>query len=548
MIHVKNLMVSSAEPKSNQVATAGMPTLERMFDCVLRTDLAGEIAYVSPRGRDWLEKISRTSMPDNLCQLFQLADQGRIAAQLHSEEERSLGTLQSADGADVPVAMRRMKLIDGKQFLFCLLETPGPGLAGGGSHRDDLTALPTRPAIVLEIDRRLGRSETFWFALFNIDKFRLINESFGVAVADALLVEAAKRLKAIMPADTWLGRLGADEFACLWGGSEAELQQHLDEVLLEFARPFVIDGKRLYMCATIGVSSSTDGQSPGAGSLLANADTALIAAKASGGSCWKRYAERRAGLDYSLVSAIYNGIENGEFFLVYQPQFGIDGRLYGAEALMRWSSYDRGFVSPGQFIPVAEQFGIISFLGRWALRVACHHLKQILPSHPGFLMSVNVAASQFGAPDFADQVMAAVQEADVPPSSLVLEITESTLMHNSERTEAALASLRAAGIRFSIDDFGTGFSSLAYLTRFPVSAIKIDKSFIDPVGSGEAAPDRLVQAMINLAHSIDLKVVAEGVETETQRQFLALSHCDILQGYLTGRPIAFDQLLNLDVR
>jgi EAL domain-containing protein (putative c-di-GMP-specific phosphodiesterase class I) len=253
-------------------------------------------------------------------------------------------------------------------------------------------------------------------------------------------------------------------------------------------------------------------------------------------------------VDFSLKAAIHNGIQEGEFYLEFQPQYDMRRKLIGAEALMRWSSRDFGRVAPDKFIPIVEESGLMPFLGTWALRYACHQLKKFHQKMPNFVMSVNVSPVQFGGDEFDTHVLDAITEAGVDPTTVILEITESTLMHSQEKTEKALALLRERGIRFSIDDFGTGFSSLAYLTRLPVSSIKIDKAFVRAIekqGSPTSIDKKLVTAMINLAHSIDLKVVAEGVENEAQFEFLKQSGCNLIQGYLLGKPMSADAINGL---
>jgi EAL domain-containing protein (putative c-di-GMP-specific phosphodiesterase class I) len=225
----------------------------------------------------------------------------------------------------------------------------------------------------------------------------------------------------------------------------------------------------------------------------------------------------------------------------YQPQYDMDRKLVGAESLMRWTNRTLGRVGPNQFIPIVEDAGLMPFLGKWALRYSCHQLKKFHALAPDFVLSVNVSPVQFSGENFDEEVLEVIRETGIDPTKLILEITESTLMSSHLKTERALARLRENGIRFSIDDFGTGFSSLAYLTRLPVSSIKIDKAFITAMGEelSDTTPDKkLVSAMINLAHSIELKVVAEGVETEPQFAFLKAAGCNLIQGYLLGRPMS----------
>jgi EAL domain-containing protein (putative c-di-GMP-specific phosphodiesterase class I) len=253
------------------------------------------------------------------------------------------------------------------------------------------------------------------------------------------------------------------------------------------------------------------------------------------------FSASEASPDFSITAAMHKGILEGEFFIEYQPQFDMSRQIVGAEALMRWTNRKLGIVGPDLFIPIAETSGLMPFLGNWALRSACHQLKQFQTLAPDFVMSVNVSPIQFGSDHFDKQVIDVIEETGIDPRTLVLEITESTLMHSQERTERALANLREKGIRFSIDDFGTGFSSLSYLTRLPVSSIKIDKAFVWAIEAqqSEAPSDkRLISAMIHLGQSIDLHVVAEGVENEVQFEFLKAAGCNLIQGFLLGKPMA----------
>ena len=228
--------------------------------------------------------------------------------------------------------------------------------------------------------------------------------------------------------------------------------------------------------------------------LLKNADTAMYHSKNSGKNRVTVFALTEANVDFSIKAAIHNGIQEGEFFMEYQPQYNMERRIVGAEALMRWHNRTLGRVGPDQFIPIVEDSGLMPFLGKWALRYSCHQLKHFLALDPDFVLSVNVSPVQFNGDNFDQEVLEVIAETGVDPSRLVLEITESTLMSSQQKTERALARLRENGIRFSIDDFGTGFSSLSYLTRLPVSSIKIDKAFIKAMGEGLDRRHRRPQA------------------------------------------------------
>ncbi|MGI9133598.1 MAG: putative bifunctional diguanylate cyclase/phosphodiesterase, partial [Rhodoferax sp.] len=385
----------------------------------------------------------------------------------------------------------------------------------------------------------------FSIALLDLDGFKKVNDTFGHLMGDSVLVETTRRLLKLIGPQDMLARLGGDEFVLLLDNKPAIVAKDtLTSVLLAVARPYDTAPHNAYLGVSVGVA-----EFPAHGvdysALLKNADTAMYHAKNAGKNRVSVFSPSDASVDFSIKAAIHNGIEEGEFYMEYQPQFDMARRVIGAEALRRWSSRDFGSVGPDKFIPIAEESGLMPFLGRWALRYSCHQLKRFQRHMPEFVMSVNVSPIQFGGDDFDSQVLAAVREADIDPATLVLEITESTLMQSQQRTERALHRLRENGIRFSIDDFGTGFSSLAYLTRLPVSSIKIDKAFVRTIEQERtvsASDKRLIAAMINLAHSIDLKVVAEGVENETQWDFLTAAGCNLVQGFLLGKPMTASAL------
>ena len=403
-------------------------------------------------------------------------------------------------------------------------------------------ACPNRALLQHTVEQRIQASTApFSLALLDLDGFKKVNDTYGHAMGDAVLVETARRLIKLLGPGDMLARLGGDEFVLLLVNKPAEAaRQALKNVLLAVARPYDTAPLNAYLGVSIGLA-----QYPLHGSdysmLLKNADTAMYFSKNAGKNRVSIFTLSEATLDFSIRAAIHNGIQEGEFYMDYQPQYDMQGRLVGAEALMRWNNRDWGQVGPDQFIPIVEDAGLMPFLGKWALRYACFHLKTMQALAPDFVMSVNVSPVQFGSDNFDSEVLEVIRESGINPSRLVLEITESTLMSSQLKTEHALGRLRENGVRFSIDDFGTGFSSLAYLTRLPVSSIKIDRAFVLAMGETPAqqlasSDSKLISAMINLAHSMDLKVVAEGVETQAQLAFLQAAGCNVVQGYLTGRP------------
>jgi diguanylate cyclase (GGDEF)-like protein len=531
------------------------PTLDRVLDAVFRVDSRFDIKFVSERGQQWLGVESPDTLPASFLKLVHADDVGIFSQSCEAKPDDFFCDIRILrNSQECWVHVRGYQLTGTGQFVLCLIDISIwkiDDLANRhAAEHDALTGLPNRVFFkkAVEDQLRLGEGR-FTIALLDLDGFKKVNDTFGHAMGDAVLIETTRRLSKIIGQHDVLARLGGDEFVLLIAGADlATAQVTARDVLLAVARPYDTAPHNAYLGVSIGLA-----EFPEHGSdfsvLLKNADTAMYHSKNAGKNRVSVFAPEQTVADFSIRTAIHNGIQEGEFYLDFQPQYDLNRRVIGAEALMRWNSRDFGLVPPDKFIPIVEESGLMPFLGTWALRFACHQLRQIQKLMPDFVMSVNVSPVQFGAKDFDQQVLEAIASSGVSPSSIVLEITESTLMHSQQQTERALATLRERGICFSIDDFGTGFSSLAYLTRLPVSSIKIDKVFIRAIeDERNASPTdkKLVTAMINLAHSIDLSVVAEGVENESQFAFLKQSGCNLFQGYLLGRPIsaaAFTQML-----
>jgi diguanylate cyclase (GGDEF)-like protein len=530
------------------------PTLDRVLDAVLRVDAQFDIRFISEPGQRWFTATPGSELPTNFVDILHPDDVAGFKQTLAGTPETfSLDLRILKGGTECWINLRSYRLHAAHQHVFCIFDismwkTEDSALRHAAQH-DELTGLPNRTLLKSTVEQRLkAGGNPFSVALLDLDGFKKVNDTYGHAMGDAVLIETTKRLIKLLGPGDMLARLGGDEFVLLYDNKNAEAaQQALKNVLLAVARPYDAAPHNAYLGVSIGLA-----EYPAHGddysTLLKNADTAMYYSKNAGKNRVTVFTLTEANLDFSIRAAIHNGIQDGEFYMDYQPQYDMDRRLIGAEALMRWTNRDLGRVGPDQFIPIVEDAGLMPFLGKWALRYSCHQLRKFQKLAPDFVMSVNVSPVQFGSDHFDVEVMDVVKETGIDPSKLVLEITESTLMSSQQKTERALARLREQGIRFSIDDFGTGFSSLAYLTRLPVSSIKIDKAFIWAMGESEPTPasssDRkLIIAMINLAHSIDLKVVAEGVETEHQLAFLKAAGCNVAQGYLTGRPMAASDIL-----
>jgi diguanylate cyclase (GGDEF)-like protein len=422
------------------------------------------------------------------------------------------------------------------------------------AYYDTITQLPNRTLFEDRLAQAVAIAksgdQTLGVLFISLDQFKKVNDTLGHGPGDVLLKEFAERLKSCIEETDTVARFGSDEFALLRTGIEGtkdviETIGSLSQVL-KFS--FDLDGQELFASASVGVSlfpiDGADGQT-----LLKNAGAALYKAKRSGGANYQFYtadmhelASRRLALETSLRRAI----QNKEFLIHYQPRVSVDSlEITGVEALVRWQHPQLGLISPAEFIPLAEDTGLIVPIGEWVLRQACLQNKgwQDLGFAP-IQMAVNICARQFHAHDLAQTVIRILDETNLAPQHLELELTESSIMQNADLAASVLSKLKGMGVNISIDDFGTGFSSLASLKRLPIDALKIDKSFVSDVSTD---PDdaALVMAIVSLAHNLRLKVIAEGVETEEQLRFLHLLRCDEIQGYLFSKPLPADTLISL---
>jgi diguanylate cyclase (GGDEF)-like protein/PAS domain S-box-containing protein len=407
---------------------------------------------------------------------------------------------------------------------------------------DPLTGLPNRDFFADRLELALARAHrgAAWPAVLiaDLDQFKLINDSLGHQAGDELLRGVAPRLAQAMRATDTVARFGGDEFVVLCDGIESEdealaLAKRLAAVLGE---PLRVGGGPVYVSASFGVAFA--GPASDGDSLLRDADAALYRAKAGGrGRCELFDVPMRAEVTARLVleTGLRGALAAGELSMHYQPIVELQsGRPIGYEALMRWTHPGLGSVSPAEFIPVAEDSGLIVPLGRWALREACAFAASLGPDGPP--VGVNLSPRQLAYPGIVDDVVAALAHAGVPADRLLLELTESAFLEESESPLPALERLKRLGIRLALDDFGTGYSSLAYLQRFPLDSLKIDRAFVaEMTEDGRAAA--LVQAVVTMARSLDLTVVPEGIETEAQRQALLALGCRYGQGFLFGRPL-----------
>jgi diguanylate cyclase (GGDEF)-like protein len=427
------------------------------------------------------------------------------------------------------------------------------------AFHDSLTDLPNRTLFVDRIEvamaRAAARGTTVAMMFLDLDNFKVVNDSLGHAVGDQLLVALTDRIKGCLRLEDTLARLSGDEFAILfeeiWGEDDAvRLAERIQEQL---QNPFSIDHRELYVAASIGiVVSGPTHTTPG--DLLRDADLAMYRAKANGkGRCEVfnhtmnvHFTERLA-----LESNMRRSIERGELRVHYQPIVRLDDEsVVGFEALVRWEHPQRGLIPPSEFIPIAEETGMIVPLGAWVLEESCRQVQQWQDERchgRSLLLSVNVSARQFQSPDLVETVAEVLQRTGFNPTSLKLELTESLMMRDVERTTQRLHELKALSIQLVIDDFGTGYSSLAYLRQFPITVLKIDRTFVNRLGT-DPQDDAIVRSIVTLSRDLGMEVVAEGIETTEQLKTLRALGCDYGQGYYFSRPLPSAQAEELVTR
>jgi diguanylate cyclase (GGDEF)-like protein/PAS domain S-box-containing protein len=416
--------------------------------------------------------------------------------------------------------------------------------------RDALTELPNRAQLDSLLEKRLsqrhgGATQAVFF--IDLDGFKEVNDSLGHAAGDTLLKEIARRLTRIVRADDLVARQGGDEFVvvaeCAHGGqSAAAIATALCEAI---EAPLMIEGYEVKTGSSIGISLfPQDGDTSGA--LLQNADNALYRAKAAGGNTYRFYTSEMGAASKTrlkLHTALRHALERNEFTLHYQPRVDLKTfEMTGMEALLRWNHPELGQISPTEFIPLAEETGLIDAIGEWVLQQATVQTQQWLARYDRPLrISVNLSPRQLRNPRLAESVADALRVSGLPATLLELELTETGLMEDPVLAAKVLKQLKESGVRLAVDDFGTGYSSLAYLCRFPLDTVKLDRSFLLEKRPGPISPRKLAKAIIDLAHTLNLSVVAEGVETRQHMSFLSKTPCDEVQGFCFSKPIPVAQ-------
>jgi diguanylate cyclase (GGDEF)-like protein/PAS domain S-box-containing protein len=480
---------------------------------------------------------------------------------------KSQGSAQSEshhrrkDGATFPVEVTASYIAyDGEEYSFAFVQNISEKknkdeLIWAQANFDPLTNLPNRRLLSDRVHQamlsgvRSGRYGALM--LLDLDQFKRLNDTMGHSVGDRVLIEVACRLKECMREEDSVARLGGDEFVVLLnlGGNADEAAVHAETVAEkireELCRPFLLGDVEYHITPSIGVVLFR-GQQDSLENLLIYADTAMYQAKSNGRNTWCFFDPSiQAALEArnQLESALRTALEHREFTVFYQLQLDNSGHAFGVEALLRWMHPTLGLVSPAQFIPIAEETGLIQSIGCWVIDIACSQLAkwQCNPRFDILSIAVNVSARQFREAGFVGYISSRMQAYAINPARLELELTESMVLEDVEGCILKMSQLKALGVRFSMDDFGTGYSSLLYLKRLPLNQIKIDQSFVRDITTdqNDAA---IVQAIIAMSSSLGLEVIAEGVETEAQYEFLRQHGCQAYQGYLFGKPMPVDEL------
>jgi diguanylate cyclase (GGDEF)-like protein/PAS domain S-box-containing protein len=574
--YFKNVEASMAQAEQAERHVAALRESEERFRSAF--DHAAGMALVGPDGR-WI-KVNRS-----LCEMLGYKQEELLAANFQSiTHTDDLGTLMANVGKMVhgslsthqmeqrylhkkghivwvllSITVVREEQSDSVNLIFQIQDITDRKRAEERllheAMHDVLTGLPNRALFMdhlkLSVERVKRRDDRLFAVLFlDLDRFKIINDSLGHMVGDQLLVGIARRLETCLrPGDT-VARLGGDEFTILLedlnGAAEAiDVAERLQKSL---ARPFNLNGHEVFTTVSIGIALSATGYDR-PDDVLRDADTAMYRAKMLGKARHEVFDKTMHALAMNLLqmeSDLRRAVERGEFFLQYQPIITLEvGAVRGFEALVRWRHPERGLVSPDDFIPIAEETGLIIPIGQWVLEEACrqiHQWQEQLPQYPPLQISVNLSVKQFMNPDLIKHINAALVETGVDPHSLKLEITESMVMENVEAAIAMMGQLRSLGIELSIDDFGTGYSSLSYLHRFPISTLKIDRSFVSRMTSNNENAE-IVRTIIMLARSLKMDVVAEGVETAEQLAQLKALDCEYGQGYYFSKPLSAEDML-----
>ena len=539
--------------------------LSGMNDAVILTSRTGVITRVNDAAENLLGQPERKLLGRSIREFIGHRQRGLFET-LDEHQRPREALLQSRGGVEIPIS-----------FTSSRIEADDPDLAGyifaaqNISERktaekrirylariDALTKVPNRMQFQHLLQRTIARarrgSDQLALLYLDVDRFKDINDTFGHSAGDTCLETLTSRLKSLLPDGTIIGRLAGDEFGIILDrvGPEEGLPQFLHSiarlVLSELSQPIVVDGNELHMTASIGIACYPE-DADNVIDIIRNADSALYHAKRSGGDGYEFFdAKMKAEAVERLMlkSKLRQSYEMDELLLNYQPQIDLrTGRIVGAEALVRWELSEHGLVLPTEFIPLAEETNLILQIGEWVLDHVCADYRRWQTNEigPGKI-SVNLSLKQLSQPNFPTKVRQIFGRHGVHPTSVELEITESTLMQDTNHTVGILNDLHNMGLKLAIDDFGTGYSSLSALQQFPISTLKIDKSFVRDI-TDDADDATIVGAIVDMGHSLNMQVVAEGVEFEEQLDALRAMGCDIVQGLLFGQPMTADEYFEL---
>lgn len=415
------------------------------------------------------------------------------------------------------------------------------------SRHDELTGLPNRYHIKEFLTGQLNKEEAknhpFSMICLDLDKFKPVNDIFGHSTGDALLGEVSTRLQNCIRSGDFVARQGGDEFMVLLADTSQpeQVEEICQRIVYELNRPFTIDGNDVTIGVSMGIAMAPH-DSISANDLLRFADIALYQAKQSGRNRWVFYRQdmsEKLTARRKMEAELKTAIQENQLYLVYQPRFNLrTSKVEAVEALVRWQHPERGIMMPDQFIPLAEETGLIMSLSNWVIRNAC---TDTLTTLPGLSVSVNISPVEFQASDLADRIITILRDTGLPPTRLELEVTENVTLSEPENTCKTMKILKQMGVRILIDDFGTGYASLSYLRKFQFDGLKLDKSFIFSLGESQQNQS-VVEKIIDLGKAYSMEVTAEGVETADQLSFLKKNHCDEVQGYFIGKPVAIADL------
>jgi diguanylate cyclase (GGDEF)-like protein/PAS domain S-box-containing protein len=566
----------AAEIRLSENEVANM-TLDSIGEAVLRTDLQGNVTYlnrIAEKMTGWSREEAQGRHVADVLRLIDGASRAPVgsALRLATEEDKAASSMASCtntncilvrrDGYEVAIEStttlirERYERVTGAIVVFrdvSAARAKSLEMSHLAQH-DVLTDLPNRVLFNDRLTQAIALAERqdkqLAVMFVDLDHFKKINDSLGHDVGDKLLQSVAGRLKACVRRSDTICRLGGDEFVILLSQVEHAEDAAISarKTLRALTAPHLIDGKSLDINVSMGVSTyPSDGQD--AESLMNRADNAMYEAKQRGRNTYQFFRHEMHALlaeRQSLEADLRCALGRNEFVLHYQPILNLQtGQITGVEALIRWLHPQRGLIYPDQFVPIAEECGLILAMGQWVLVEACKQARAWLDAGLGAVrVSVNVSAAEFGAKDFLSGVRAVLIATGVEPQNLELELTESVLMDDAEAAVATLVKLKAMGVQVAIDDFGTGYSSFTYLRRFPSDALKLHQSFVQDI-MADPRDAAIVRAMINIGTNLNQRIIAEGVETSAQLEFLRRHGCGEGQGYYFSRPVVAERVENL---